>query len=882
MAEAPQGTISFLFTDIVGSTKLWERFPNIMGGVIARHDALMRATFEMRRGFVFKTVGDSFCVAFPTVNDAVLSALDLQRAIAAENWGEIGIMMVRMGIHTGTAEFRDGDYFGGTLNRAARIEAAAHGGQILLSQLCVELLSDETLDGLQFKSLGEHRLRNLERPEHLYQAVAEGLLVDFPPPRSMEVLPNNLPVQTTSFIGRVRELEEVRHLLEGTHLLTLVGTGGTGKTRVALETGAALINEFRDGVWLAELAPLTDPARIPEIVANTLGVREEPERPLQETLINFLKGKTILLILDNCEHLLPACATLVSEWLRASPNLKVLAASRHSFGISGETTYHVPPLKILDMRTNEFEGANMAERLSQYDAVKLFIERARAVNPSFSVTNENAPSVAEICTRLDGIPLAIELAAARVRLLSVDQIAARLDDRFRLLKGGNRDGLPHQQTLQALIDWSYDLLSETERILFRRLGVFVVGRTLEALEKVCAGEGVDEADVLDLLQQLMDKSLVAVEYDKRGQTRYTMIESVWQYAREKLEASGEGDTLRNRHMDYFLVLAEEIAPHFLENDQQEWLERFAEERFNFRAITEWAIRSGRIQDGLRLLPALARPVEVRGNIGLVRGYYQALLKHPDSEEPTLLRAHALDAAGRLAWVEDHYDDARKYYVEAIELFQKHEKPVDAALTTCFLAFLNRGDGNIDLAEKQFLQGIEADKKYNEPKLRAVALSGLGTVAQDRGDITGALELKEESLAIYRKLGDRWVIGYILWGVIRPAIASGKIDRAKQAMCEWAQIAQDLHNQWVLPYIMESFAAAALALKESDRAARFFGAAEAMRERYATQFSLAEKKEHEEFIAGLRAQLSEPKLKAAWMAGRDLSSTDALKEARANI
>ncbi|MEO8207300.1 MAG: tetratricopeptide repeat protein, partial [Chthoniobacterales bacterium] len=426
------------------------------------------------------------------------------------------------------------------------------------------------------------------------------------------------------------------------------------------------------------------------------------------------------------------------------------------------------------------------------------------------------------------------------------------------------------------------LLSETERILFRRLGVFVVGRTLEALEKVCAGEGVDEAEVLDLLQQLMDKSLVAVEYDKRGQTRYTMIESVWQYAREKLEASGEGDTLRNRHMDYFLVLAEEIAPHFLENDQQEWLERFAEERFNFRAITEWAIRSGRIQDGLRLLPALARPVEVRGNIGLVRGYYQALLKHPDSEEPTLLRAHALDAAGRLAWVEDHYDDARKYYVEAIELFQKHEKPVDAALTTCFLAFLNRGDGNIDLAEKQFLQGIEADKKYNEPKLRAVALSGLGTVAQDRGDITGALELKEESLAIYRKLGDRWVIGYILWGVIRPAIASGKIDRAKQAMCEWAQIAQDLHNQWVLPYIMESFAAAALALKESDRAARFFGAAEAMRERYATQFSLAEKKEHEEFIAGLRAQLSEPKLKAAWMAGRDLSSTDALKEARANI
>ena len=387
-------------------------------------------------------------MAFQTPLASLQAAIQTQRGLAAENWGEIGPLTARMGIHTGTAEYRDGDYFGGTLNRVSRIESAAHGGQILLSRIAYELLEDERLDGIAFKSLGNHRLRNLDRPEHLFQAVVRGLADAFPLPRSMEVLPNNLPVQATSFVGREREMEGIKRLLQKTRLLTLTGTGGTGKTRLALEIGAQLINEFRDGVWLVELALIAEPGRVVEAVAAAVGAREETERPLRETLLNFLRSKNLLLLLDNCEHLLPAAAAA------CSPNFCGLPAT--------QDPRHQPP-QAWPRGRSDFSGSyargagcgwrsfgrpDIAERLSQYEAVKLFIERAIAVRADFAVTNANAPALAEICSRLDGIPLAIELAAARVRVLDLDQIAERLDDRFRLLRGGRRDGLPHQQTLR--------------------------------------------------------------------------------------------------------------------------------------------------------------------------------------------------------------------------------------------------------------------------------------------------------------------------------------------------------------------------------------------------------------------------------------------------
>ena len=869
MTEPPTGTINFLFTDIVGSTRLWEKFPNQMGSALARHDTIVRSAAESNNGHVFKTVGDAFCVAFQTPRDAVQAAIEAQRGLAAENWGELGLLTARMGIHTGAAEYRAGDYFGGTLNRASRIEAAAHGGQILLSQISHELLEDDQLEGITFKSLGSHRLRNLHRPEHLFQAFAPGIENAFPPPRSMEVLPNNLPVQTTSFVGRVREIEEVQQRLEKTHLLTLMGTGGTGKTRLALEVGARLINEFRDGVWLVELAIVTDPDRVVETVAQAVGVREEPERALRETLVNFLRGKNVLLILDNCEHLLAAVSSLATELLRACPRLKIIAASRHSLGISGETTFPVPPLGMFDVRLHELTGPNIADQVSQYEAVKLFIERAIAVRPDFAVTNTNAPALAQICSRLDGIPLAIELAAARVGVLDLEQIAARLGDRFRLLRSNERGGhLPHQQTLQALIDWSFDLLSEPERILFRRLGVFVGGRTLEALETVCAGDGLEEFEILDLVQQLVDKSLVTVEREAGGTPRYTIIESVWQYAREKLESSGEADILRDRHLDYFLRFAEKAGPHLEGPQQKDWLDRGQSERFNFRNAFEWSVLSNKPEAGYRIFSATYRLIEIRGSLKEAREVLTELMALPDDQISPQHRAEFFLAAGRIAWAADHYEESRGFHHQAQELFQQLGDEEKVGLCEMLAGFLARGDGRTDSAEQHFQRGLEVATRVNKtPYLKAGCLSGLGSIALDRGDPAAARKLKEDSLIIYEKMGDQWIIGLILWGIVQVCIVQKDYERAKSALEEWARITLDLGNRWILPYILECHASLAVADGRPEHAARVFGAAEVAREHFGTQFSASEQALHETSIAGLREILPEKELQVAWEAGR---------------
>jgi len=873
---APQGTVSFLFTDIIGSTRLWEKHPAAMGAALARHDELIRDAATARHGHVFKTVGDAFCVAFETPRDALLAAIQAQLALAAENWGDIGSLTVRMGIHTGAAEYRGGDYFGGTLNRASRIEAAAHGGQILLSQISIELLEDDVPDGIAFKSLGDHRLRNLERPEHLYQALGNGLETDFPPPKSMEVLPNNLPVQSTSFIGREHEMEEVIRLLDKNRLVTLTGTGGTGKTRLSLEAGARLINEFRDGVWQIELAPVSDGARIPELIAAALGVRDEPDRPLRETLFQFLKGKSVLLILDNCEHLLKPASALSDELLRRCPNLKILATSRHSLGISGEITLPVPPLGIFDTRLNELTGPNIVERLSQFDAVKLFIERASAVRPDFAVTNANAPALAEICSRLDGIPLAIELAAARVRVLDLDQIAARLDDRFRLLRGTSRGNLPHQQTLQALIDWSHDLLSDSERILFRRMGVFIAGRTLEALETVCAGDGIEDFEILDLLQELVEKSLVTVERDGDHGSRYTMIESVWQYAQEKLEASGERAKLRDRHLDYFMSWAEEAAPHLEGPDQKDWLDCAYRELFNFRAAAQWALESGRAEAGLRIFVALYRLVEIRSSLEETRKVGGKLLDLP-GEVPPKVRADALVAMGRLAWAMDHYEEARRRHVEARRIFDEIGDEGGSALTDMLQAFLDRGDGNFALATQRFERGLEVGRRLKIPYIEAGCLSGLGSNLLDEGDVTKARELKEQALKIYERMGDRWIMGLIYWGIVQVAIEQEDYERARSALAQWVKITKDLGNKWIQPYILECYATLAVADNQPERAARIFGAAEVVREHHNTQFTPTEITRHEAYLARLKKMLPEKDLQVAWEAGRQLPAWDAIEE-----
>ncbi len=496
MSTLPEGTATFLFTDIEGSTRLWERAPEAMREALARHDALLREAVEAHRGHVFKTIGDAFCAVFAAAPDALVAALAAQRELAgmvvraasevsgtaAEEMG----LRVRMAVHAGTAQARDGDYFGPTLNRIARLLAVGHGGQVLLSQAACDLLGDALPSQAGLRDLGSHRLKDLQQPEHIYQLLHPDLPADFPPLRSLSPETTNLPVQLTSFIGREKEMEEIKRLLSRTRLLTLTGSGGCGKTRLAAQVGADLLADFADGVWLVELAAIADPALVPQTVASTLGIREEPGQRLLETLQQHLKPKSLLLLLDNCEHLSAACAQLAETLLQACPNLRILASSREALGIAGELAYRVPSLSLPELPRLPSAEAALVPALARCEATRLFVERAALSYPGFALTEQNAPAVAQVCVRLDGIPLAIELAAARIKVLSADQIAARLDDRFRLLTGGSRTALPRQQTLRALIDWSYDLLSEAERTLLRRLSVFVGGWTLEAAEAICA------------------------------------------------------------------------------------------------------------------------------------------------------------------------------------------------------------------------------------------------------------------------------------------------------------------------------------------------------------------------------------------------------------
>ena len=456
MHQPPTGTITFLFTDIEGSTKLWQDQPQAMQSALARHDALLRQAVELHDGFLIKTTGDGVYAAFATASDALAAALAAQCALQTELWDLTAPISVRMGLHTGSAEEREGDYYGAVINRVARLMAVGHGGQTLLSDVTQALTRDLLPPAASLLALGEHRLKDLSRPEPVFQLLHPSLPANFPPLRSLNNpgLPNNLPQQMNSFIGREKEMAEIKALLAKTHLLTLTGIGGSGKTRLSLQAAADLLDGEGDGVWLVELAALADPALVPQTVAQVLGVKEEAGQPIQRTLAEALKPKRLLLILDNCEHLISACASLAADLLRSCPGLHILASSREPLNVVGEQTYRVPSLSLPDPRR-----ARTVESLSQYEAVRLFIERAQAVQPTFTVTDQNAPAVGQVCFQLDGIPLAIELAAARIRSLSVEEVNARLDDRFRLLTGGSRTALPRQKTLRALVDWSYGLLT---------------------------------------------------------------------------------------------------------------------------------------------------------------------------------------------------------------------------------------------------------------------------------------------------------------------------------------------------------------------------------------------------------------------------------------
>lgn len=829
MTVQPTGTITFLFSDIEGSTKKWEKQPEAMRVALAAHDNLLREVFTACRGYVFKTVGDAFCVAFDTAQEALAGALESQRALRAADWGEIGELKVRMALHTGAAEDRDGDYFGQTLNRVARILSTVHGGQVLISLSTQELVRDHLPPGVQLRHMGEHRLKDLARPEHLYQIVAPELPSDFAGLRSLESVANNLPIQLSNFIGREREMAEVTRLLGSTRLLTLSGMGGTGKTRLSLQVAAEVLDTYPDGVWFVEFATIDDASLVAETVAAALSLRQEAGQPLTTTLTQFLRERHLLLILDNCEHVVAACARLAENLLRACPKLHILASSREPMGIAGETAWPVPPLSLPEHWREISASPDAMDRLGEYEAVRLFTERATLARPAFQLTNENVHLVAQICWRLDGIPLAIELAAARMRVLTLQQIMERLDDRFHLLTTGSRNAVPRQQTLRSLIDWSHDLLSDPERRLFRRLSVFARGRTLEAIEGVCAGEGLDVFEIIDLITQLVDKSLVYVEKTPEHGARYLILESIWDYANEKLIAADESDLFRIRHLDYFLKFAEDAAPKIRGPQQQEWLERVEIEEFNLRyALDAAAELPGQASKGLRLLTATQRFIEVRGLFKEAREGFTRLLTHPEAQGRDAIRAAALAAAGRLSWVADDVTECSGYHAEALSIFRELQDPGGSALALADLAFIAFEESDLPRTRALLEEAAALSAPLADPRLTARLQHVWAALAAGEGDFEKAFAIDQENYATYRAAGDTWQCIIVAWSVGINAACLGHYDLAHQSLGECLEVGLDLGNRWGASYPLEAFAVLAVAQKEYGRAARLYGAADAQR------------------------------------------------------
>lgn len=756
----PTGTVTFLFTDIEGSTKLWERYPIAMRAALAHHDTLLRQAIEAKAGYVFKTVGDAFCAAFTTAPQAVEAALAAQLALKSSNEDADLLapkpdIRVRMALHSGTAEERDGDYFGQALNRVARLLVTGHGGQILLSAATQELVRDHLSDNIQLKDLGEHRLKDLTRPERVYQLVNPALPQDFPPLKSLDSLPNNLPIQLTSFIGREREIAEVKRLLSQTRLLTLTGAGGAGKTRLSLQVAAELLESFEEGVWFVELAPLSDPPLLPQTVATTLKVQEQPNRRIVDTLIDFLQQTRILLILDNCEHLVEAAAQLTDSLLRACPKLHILVSSREELGIGGETAYRVPSLSVPDQKS-----LSRLENLNQYEAVRLFIERAISAQPNFSVTNQNAPALAQTCYRLDGIPLAIELAAARVKVLTLEQIASRLDDRFSLLTGGSRTALPRQQTLRATIDWSYNLLSPAEQKLLERLAVFARGSTLEAVEAVCGSDGIEVPDVLDLLAQLVNKSLVVVEEANQG-ARYRLLETIRQYGWEKLESQGQWKAVRTRHAVYFGTLAKAEGPKLIGPEVAIGSAHLEREHANLRAALDWALAQANVELVLELDGGIFLFWLLRFHCSEGRNYLNQTLALPDLDQPARKfdRATILWNNSFLTLRDGSYAEARELALAGLELFQELGDKAKSANCLRTLGMVSYDQGDIATARPYFEESLVLSREAGDKVGIAMSLGALGDIALKQKDYDTTRYCYEESMSIKKEVG--WKQGVLV-------------------------------------------------------------------------------------------------------------------------
>jgi len=852
--DVPAGNVAFLFTDVEGSTSLLQHLGDSYDDVLLEHNRLLREVWSAHGGYEVSTEGDAFFVSFADPDAALSAARDAQLAIARATWPDGCELRVRMGLHRGEARVYDGDYVGLAVHQAARIASAAHGGQVILSEDIQRAASGD----VSFIDLGPHRLKDLAQPIRLYQLAGQDLPSEFPPPRTLTVLPNNFPLQLTTFVGRTDDIAGLRGAIAGSRLVTLTGAGGVGKTRLALQVAADVLDEFPDGAWLVDLAPLADPDLLASALAVALGVREQPGRDLVRTLCDHLRSRRTLILLDNCEHLIDVCAKLVHEILSVCADVHVLTTSREALNLPGEVAWRLRSLTLPPV-----DPSSSLATFARTEAIRLFVQRTRAVRPDYELTDENVAAIAQICRRLDGLPLAMELAAARMRSMSAHEIAERLDDRFRLLTGGSRSSLPRQRTLEATVSWSYDLLSEVERLLFERLSVFAGGWTIESADAVCSDDELESLDIADMLAVLVDRSLVVPEETADGRTRYRMLETLRQFGRDRLLEAGEASSIRSRHLAWAVELAERSPPQTGNLAPPEMLV----EEDNLRIALEWAAETEDHRSGLRILAAAWF-----GHFEERRRSLDRFLPFVDSI-PVDVAGRVLFAAGGLAFMTGDWQWGVETLHRAAECNAQAGNDLRTSMSLAYAGSCHWGLGEVDEALVLMEQALAvARASANIPALARALLTR--TWFETERSVGVAEELAIECESVSAKLDIVFDVGHCR--EVRGYIycLKGEYDVAAEVLAEAASMFKDIQVNCA-SHILETAAAWAVMTDRAELAAELLGAAEEIREATADKPRPWERVVHAEYLPLIRDRLDAETFDRARARGRERSVEDAL-------
>jgi predicted ATPase/class 3 adenylate cyclase len=910
----PTGTVAFLFTDIAGSTTRWERFGNAMRDAVTEHDAMLSRLFRAHGAHIFKTIGDAFCVAFRTVPDAVNAAIAAQRELGSRDWSAVEGITVRMAIHVGTTDERDGDYFGPVVNRVARLLSIAHGQQVILSAAARSLAENALPRDAALRDLGSHRLKDLSQPEAVAQLDVRGLPTMFPPLNSLDTGKTNLPLQVSPLVGRGREVSEIAELARAKPLITLCGTGGIGKTRIACQAGADVLADFPDGVWFIDFAPITEPALVPGVIATTFAVPDIGLRNVAERVVAFLQNRRLLLILDNCEQVVDAVATLVNAILRGCGGVHVVATSREALHVPGEELYRVPSLAVPAV-----SAGLSAEKALRFGSIELFVARSSAVGP-FTLTDDNAPIVADICRRLDGIALAIELAASRVKVLSPRQLGQRLDERFRILTGGSRTALPRQQTLRALIDWSHDLLDERERAVFRRVGMFAAAFDLDAAIAVCADDSLDEWDVVDILNALVDKSLISVE-PAGEERRYRLLESMRAYARERFRESDDDEAaIRQRWSGYYRTLVSDNVRELATQDNADGIRGIEIENDNFRSVLEWSIATAKDPViGLEFAANLGEywvhnGLQPEGVLWLEAGLRlvaedtakatvaQAWLAVAGLGQNLMLGKSGLNAAERAVALGRECDlpavVARGLFYAGIALGrQGRSEEADVAFADARERLRELGDRRglrkclISQATIATMRGREdaARQIYEELLLiprggkpthdMAVVTANFALLEFSCGNGARAQELGREAVAFARGLNDRALLASVLVNLAAFLIDAGEFDEARRTSREAFELAREGRYAIALCIAMEHLCVIAAIRGELAVPARLIGFTEESMQKAGFAREITEQRGYNRLVAILNERLGEAEIERLRESGHALAEEAAVELAR---